>query len=206
MKRLFLFLFVIMLTGCTKGENSYPTIQDKLMAMESYSTDCKLTYISNKGETVYETKQIAAQDGRYRIETQKPDEYKNNIVMFDGKMVWHYNPNLENNKISVNPPDKAARREILIFSFMENYVKSKDVGVETANLDESRCTVLEAKLAGNNKLLSTEKLWIDNETQTPLQLVIYDENNKERIVAEFSNFVYNCNLDEKDFKINKQGV
>lgn len=203
MKRLFLFLFVIMLTGCTKEANSYPTIQDKLMAMESYSTDCKLTYISNKGETVYETKQIAVQDGRYRIETQKPDEYKNNIVMFDGKMVWQYNPNLENNKISVNPPDKAARREILIFSFMENYVKSKDVGVETANLDESRCTVLEAKLAGNNKLLSSEKLWIDNETQTPLQLVIYDENNKERIVAEFSNFVYNCSLDEKDFKINK---
>lgn len=203
MKRLFLFLFIMLLTGCIKSENSYPTIQDKLMAMESYSTDCKLTYISNKGETVYETKQIAAQDGRYRIETQTPEEYKNNVVMFDGKMVWQYNPNLENNKISINPPDKAARREILLFSFIENYVKSKDVGVETANIDESRCTVLEAKITGDNKLLSTEKLWIDNESQNPLKLVIYDEDNKERIVAEFSNFVYNYSLDEKDFKISQ---
>lgn len=203
MKRLFLFLCILILTGCTKSQNSYPTIQDKLMAMESYSTDCKLTYISNKGETVYETKHKAERDGRYRIETSKPDEYKDNIVMFDGKMVWHYNPNLKDNKISINPQDKASRREILLFSFIENYVKSKDVGVETANLDESRCTVLEAKLAGNSKLLSTEKLWVDNESQNPLRLVIYDENNKERIVAEFSNFVYNCNLDEKDFQIDK---
>ena len=203
MKRLFLFLCILILTGCTKSQNSYPTIQDKLMAMENYSTDCKLTYISNKGETVYETKHKAERDGRYRIETSKPDEYKDNIVMFDGKMVWHYNPNLKDNKISINPQDKASRREILLFSFIENYVKSKDVGVETANLDESRCTVLEAKLAGNSKLLSTEKLWVDNESQNPLRLVIYDENNKERIVAEFSNFVYNCNLDEKDFQIDK---
>lgn len=203
MKRLFLFLCILILTGCTKSQNSYPSIQDKLMAMESYSTDCKLTYISNKGETVYETKQKAARDGRYRIETSKPGEYKDNVVMYDGKMVWHYNPNLKENKISINPPDKASRREILLFSFIENYVKSKDVGVETASLDESRCTILEAKLAGSNKLLSTEKLWIDNESQSPLKLVIYDEDNKERIVAEFSNFVYNCNLDEKDFQINK---
>ncbi len=203
MKRLFLFLCILILTGCTRSQNSYPTIQDKLMAMESYSADCKITYISNKGETVYETGHKAVRDGRYRIETSKPDEYKDNVVMYDGKMVWHYNPNLKDNKISINPQDKASRREILLFSFIENYVKSKDVGVETASLDESRCTVLEAKIAGGNKLLSTEKLWVDNESQNPVQLVIYDENNKERIVAEFSNFVYNCNLDEKDFQINK---
>lgn len=203
MKRLFLFLCIMILTGCTKANNSYPTIQDKLMAMESYSADCKITYISNKGETVYETKQFACRDGRYRIETAKPDEYKNNVVLYDGKMVWQYNPNLKDNPISVNPPDKAARREILLFSFIENYVKSKDVGVETLALDESQCTVLEAKLAGGNKLLSSEKLWVDNESQTPLKLVVYDENNKERIVAELSNFVYNCNLDENIFQISK---
>lgn len=203
MKRLILFLFVLMMTGCTKAENSYPTIQDKLMAMTSYSADCKLTYISNKGETVYETNMIAAQDGRYRITTKSPEDYKDNVVMYDGNMVWQYNPNLKENKISVNPPDKASRREIILFSFLENYVKSKDVGVESANIDESRCTVLEAKLAGGNDLLSYEKLWVENESGAPLKLVIYDCENKERIVAEFGNFVYNYSLKDDDFKILK---
>ena len=49
--------------------------------------------------------------------------------------------------------------------------------------------------------MSTEKLWIDNETKTPQKLIIFDKDNKERIVAEFSNFVYNCNLKDKDFSI-----
>lgn len=201
MKKLILILIILTMTACVKSQNQYPTIQDKLMAMTSYQTDCNIIYISNKGQREYTTKQTAANDGRYRIETQNPQEYKDNVIVYDGKMVWHYNPNLKDNKISINPPDKAARREIILFSFIENYVKSKDVSLTTASLNESMCTVLEAKLPGNNEFMSTEKLWIDNETQTPQKLIIYDSNNKERIVAEFTNFVYNCNLKDSDFSI-----
>ena len=195
MKKVFLLL---MLTACSQGRTAYPTIQEKLTSMESYKTDAALTYISDKGETKYSTSQIADKSGRYRIETSQPEDI-GNIVMYDGKMVWQYDPNLENNKISVNPPDKAARREIIIFSFLENYVKSKDVSLGVASLDESLCTVLEAKIPGDNRLLSTEKLWVDNETQNPVRLVIYDSENKERIVAEFTNFEYNYPIDDNTF-------
>ncbi len=203
MKRLFLFLAILLMTGCMSGKKSYPSIQDKLMAMSSYSADCTLTYISNKGETVYKATQLASSDGRYRIKTSSPENYRDNVVLYDGNMVWHYNPLVKENKISVDPPDKASRREIILFSFMENYVKSKDVGIESASLDESLCTVLEAKLAGDSPLLCTEKLWVDNKTQLPVRLVIYDSENNERIVEEFENFVYNCNIGEKDFTLDK---
>lgn len=206
MKRLFLFIIAILtLAGCKTDEKAYPTIQDKLMAMESYSTKCKLTYISNKGERVYDADIKATNDGRYIIKTSSPEEYKNNIVMYDGKLIWHYNPNLENNKISITPPDSGARREIILFNFIENYVKSNDTDVETASLEQSRCTVLEAKLPQESKLFALEKLWIDNESQNPVKLVIYDKNNKERIVAEMSEFVYNVKLEDSDFQIHKQG-
>ncbi len=198
MKKVFLLLMMLMLTACSQGRTAYPTIQEKLTSMESYKTDAALTYISDKGETKYSTSQIADKSGRYRIETSQPEDI-GNIVMYDGKMVWQYDPNLENNKISVNPPDKAARREIIIFSFLENYVKSKDVSLGVASLDESLCTVLEAKIPGDNRLLSTEKLWVDNETQNPVRLVIYDSENKERIVAEFTNFEYNYPIDDNTF-------
>lgn len=206
MKRLILFILAVIMTGCAGAENRYPSIQDKLMAMESYYAECTLTYISNKGETKYETRQIVSCDGRYRVETDKPDEYKNNIVMYDGNMVWHYAPNIKDNKISVNSHDKAGRREILIYTFMENYVKSRDTGVETASYDESMCTVLEADIQGENNILAYEKLWVDNESQNPVKLVIYDGENNERIVAQFSKFVYNYNLKDSDFKLpeNKQ--
>lgn len=203
MKRLFLFFLILLLGGCSLMQKEYPSIQDRLMAMTSYSTDCKLTYISNKGETIYETTQIADNNGRYKVETSSPEQYKNNIVLFDGNLVWQLNPNLKENQISINPPDKASRREIILFSFIENYVKSKDTTVQTSSLDESKCTVLEAIIPGDNNMLSKEKLWIDNESKNPIKLIIYDKEGKERIVAEYSKFVYNCKIDDKTFVIEK---
>lgn len=199
MKKIIILLMLLLLPACAQNRTAYPTIQEKLTSMESYRTDAELTYISGKGETQYTASQIADKSGRYRIETSKPEEYTGNIVMYDGKMVWQYNPSLKDNKISVNPPDKAARREIILFSFLENYVKSKDVSLSVASLDESLCTVLEAQIPGDNKLLATEKLWVDNETQNPVRLVIYDSENKERIVAQFSNFEYNYPIDDNTF-------
>ncbi len=201
MKRIFYVLMIVMLCGCSQGKKAYPTIQEKLTMMESYKTDAELTYISNKGETKYTTVQTADKEGRYRIETSAPEDCKGNVVMYDGKMVWQYDPKLADNKISVNPPDKASRREIILFSFLENYVKSKDVSIGAASLDESMCTVLEARIPGNNRLLASEKLWVSNETQDPVRLVIYDNENKERIVAEFANFEYNYSIDEDTFTI-----
>lgn len=203
MKKILLILMTILLSACSQGKNAYPTIQEKLTAMESYRTGVQLTYISSKGETKYTAVQTAAKDGRYKIETSEPEEYRDNVVMYDGKMVWQYNPQLENNKISVNPPDKASRREIILFSFLENYVKSKDVSVGAASLDESLCTVLEAQIPGDNRLMATEKLWVNNETQDPVRLVIYDSENKERIVAEFTDFEYNYPIDDNTFVLKK---
>lgn len=203
MRKILILLMLLLLPACASDKTAYPTIQEKLTAMESYKTDAVVTYISNKGETKYTTSQIADKAGRYRIETSKPEDYTGNIVMYDGKMVWQYNPNLENNKISVNPPDKASRREIILFSFLENYVKSKDVSLGVASLDESLCTVLEAQIPGNNKLLATEKLWVDNESQDPVRLVVYDSEGKERIVAEFTNFEYNYPIDDDTFVLKK---
>ncbi len=201
MKKILLLLMTIFLLGCSQGKKAYPTIQEKLTAMESYKTDAELTYISDKGKTQYTATMTAAKDGRYIILTSKPEDYKGNIVMYDGKMVWQYDPKLEDNKISVNPPDKASRREIILFSFLENYVKSKDVSLGVASLDEGLCTVLEAQIPGNNALMSTEKLWVNNETQDPVKLVIYDSENKERIVAEFTNFEYNYSIDDNTFTL-----
>ncbi len=199
MKKILLILMLAVLTACTQGRTAYPTIQEKLTSMESYKTEAAVTYISDKGETEYITSQTADNTGRYKIEVSKPEDYTGNVIMYDGKMVWQYNPRLENNKISVSPPDKAARREIILFGFLENYVKSKDVSLSVASLDESLCTVLEAQIPGDNKLLSSEKLWVDNETQDPVRLVIYDSENKERIVAQFTDFEYNYPIDDDTF-------
>lgn len=197
-------IMMILATGCTSSKkddvSAYEKIQNKLIKMETYQCEATVKYISNKGENEYDTKQFCKTTGEYRIETIFPKDVEGNIVLFDGKMIWQYNPRVEG-KISLNTPDKPARHEILLSSFMENYVKSHDVSVETADFGDGRSTVLEAKIPGDEKYFSSEKLWIDNETFLPVQLIIYDQDEKERIIVTYKTFEYNVKLDDGLFKI-----
>lgn len=203
MKKIIIILSLFLLCSCgLKPIEGYESIQDKLMTMESYCTNAKITYINNKGEDSFDTIYYATKDGKYRMELLQPQDYKDNIILFDGKMVWHYNPSIEQ-KVQVDAPDKPQRQELSLFTFLENYVKSQEVTVESANLDEGLCTVLEAEIPGDNKFLSTEKLWVSNEDMLPVRLVIYNEEGKEKIIVEFSDFKYNCEIDETKFTIDK---
>lgn len=203
LRLIFLLTTLTLLCGCSKSGNisDYDKVHNHLMALESYTADTEICYISNKGENTYTAKQYAQADGRYRLETTSPEEYNGCVLLFDGKMIWQYNPSAGDNKIKVNAPDKPERAELILFNFMENYVKSKDVGIETSSVDESLCTVLEAKIPGDNKFLSTEKLWIDNQTLAPKKLVIYDCDSKEKVVVNYNNFEYNCEIEQSKFAL-----
>ena len=202
LKKSFFIMFVLALAGCSNASDTdeYANIQDKLVNMESYSCEAEVTFYSNKGENKYTINQQAKNDGRYFLETTSPDNVKGNIILFDGNMLWQYNPNLDS-KISVGDKDKMERKEICLFTFLENYLKSKDVALETANIDESIYTILEAKIPGGNKYFDSEKLFINNETKAPERLVIYDTEGKERILVTYNNFVYNPEIEDSKFNV-----
>ena len=202
LKKSFFIMFVLALAGCSNASDTdeYANIQDKLVNMESYSCEAEVTFYSNKGENKYTINQQAKNDGRYFLETTSPDSVKGNIILFDGNMLWQYNPNLDS-KISVGDKDKMERKEICLFTFLENYLKSKDVALETANIDESIYTILEAKIPGGNKYFDSEKLFINNETKAPERLVIYDTEGKERILVTYNNFVYNPEIEDSKFNV-----
>ena len=202
LKKSFFIMFVLALAGCSKASDTdeYANIQDKLVNMESYSCEAEVTFYSNKGENKYTINQQAKNDGRYFLETTSPDSVKGNIILFDGNMLWQYNPNLDS-KISVGDKDKMERKEICLFTFLENYLKSKDVALETANIDESIYTILEAKIPGGNKYFDSEKLFINNETTLPERLVIYDTEGKERVLVTYNNFVYNPEIEDSKFNV-----
>ncbi len=197
-------IFLIIFSGCTQKISDYDKLQKKLMEMECYSCDAEVKYISNKGESSYQTKQLALSDGRYKIETTAPDEVKGGIILYDGKMIWQYNPQIKS-KVSLNTPDKPERTQINIFTFLNNMVKSQDVSVESATMDESLYTVFEAKIPGMSKFFSTEKLWLENKSMLPVKLEIYDTDGKTRVEVSFENFKYNPKIDESVFSVDNLG-
>jgi len=197
-----LFLAIPMIfAGCAKKESTpMEKIQERLGSVKSYECSASLTRISNKGSNTYGTKQYYKNTGQYRLELTSPDDVAGNFTVYDGKIVTQYNPHCQK-KIMRDVPENQARNELFLNSFFKNYMNSEDVTVETVSVDESACTVLEAKMQGGNRNMESEKLWINNDTLKPVKLVIYDENKKERYVLEYGNFEYDVQLSDDVFTV-----
>ncbi len=193
-------LFV--LSGCAKDSPQTPmaAIQQQLTEMEGYTCLATLTRTSNKGETSYETRQSYRKDGAYRLEILSPETVAGNYTVFDGKTVCQYNPKMQERIVYDVAPSKQ-RNALFLGNFLENYLQSEGVSIESAALDESRCTVLEAIIPSDDPSMASEKLWIDNETLLPVRLIIYDADGAECLRLDYTSFTYNPHFDENLFEI-----
>lgn len=190
------------LSGCKKEDplSELETIQKQLTEMDGYYCTATLTRTSNKGETVYGTKQYAKSTGEYRLELTSPESVAGNYTVFDGKRICQYNPKLDN-KLIKDVPESQQRNELFLGQFIKNYMQSEGVGVEAAALDESQCIVLEAVIPGSDSALASEKLWVDRETFLPKRFVLYDADGNERYRLDFGEFIYNPEFEEDLFVI-----
>ncbi|WP_313526404.1 LolA family protein [Anaerotignum sp.] len=195
-------LLLLGVSGCTKEEplSELETIQKQLTEMEGYYCTATLTRTSNKGETVYGTKQYAKSTGEYRLELTSPESAAGNYTIFDGKQICQYNPRLDS-KLIKDVPESQHRNELFLGQFIKNYMQSEGVGVEAAALDESECIVMEAVIPGSDSALATEKLWVDRGTFLPKRFVLYDSNGQERYRMDYEEFVYNPDFEEELFQI-----
>ena len=196
-----LLVGLLLLSACGTGLNqsAYEKIHSQLLKMETYEATAAVTFVSNKNSHEYETLQQCKSSGEYRIEVTGPEKVAGNVTIFDGKVICQYNGRTEG-KMSIASAEAPERAEIFLTSFVRNYIKSQEVSVSAANMDDSACTVLEATIPGEHPYLRTEKLWVDNETLKPVRLVIYDPDGGERILVTYRSFEYNKVLEDAIFK------
>ena len=181
-------------------KTAYEKVHDMLINLQSFRSEATVRFISNKNENEYTTLQHGRINGIYRIEIVSDDMANGSVTIFDGENILQFNPRI-GGQVLVSHTENQERSEILLTSFIRNYFTSKEVTVSVSNLGESRCTVLETLIPGNHPYLYSQKLWIDNETLAPVQLVIYDEQGSERIVVTYKSFEYNIDLEDSLFTV-----
>ena len=180
--------------------SAYERIHRQLMSMESFAAQATVTYISNNNSHTYETIQHARISGEYRIEVTAPQNVAGNTTVFDGTTISQFNPRVDG-RISQTTHETPERLEILLTSFVRNFITSQEVSVTAAALDEGLTTVLEATIPGDHPYMATQSLWVNNETRIPIQMKIFDQNGTERIIVIFNSFEYNVNIDDSMFQI-----
>lgn len=194
---------LVILSGCTgeKNVSDYDRIHKRLVEMTGYEAVCEVTYHSPGGEDKLVIKQSADASGRYRLEGEKPEETSGSTILYDGNMLWLYNPNVKS-RIKVSAAEKDKRRELILFTFMKNETRAGEEPVtDAASGDGADCIVFEAEIPGGDESYASEKLFVDSEEGNPIRLVIYDSKGEEYISEEFSDFVYNPEFDADEFKI-----
>jgi len=180
--------------------SAYEKIHRQLLSMESFMAQTTVTYISNNNTHVYETTQHAKTSGEYRIEVTSPPNVAGNITVFDGVTISQFNPRVDG-RVSQTTLESPERLEILLTSFVRNFIRSQEVSITAANVDESAATVIEAQIPGEHPYMAISKLWVNNETQLPMQMIIYDANNAERVIVIYNSFEYNIDIDDSMFKV-----
>jgi len=197
----------LILAACGGGErvdaSAYERIHRALMGMESFAAQASVTYISNNNQHTYETIMAARASGEYRIEVVGPAQVAGNTTVFDGTTITQFNPNVAG-RILTTTTEAPERVEILVTQFMRNFINSNDVAISAATVDESLTTVLEASIPGDHPHMATSRLWVNNETLRPVQLIVFDGGGNERIVVVFSQFEYNVNLADEIFQITEE--
>lgn len=196
------FSLLFTIAACSREEplSELESIQKQLAEMQGYTCTATLTRTNDRGEQTYETKQYCKSTGEYRLELTAPENVAGNYTVFDGERICQYNPRLDSSIIR-DIPESQHRNELFLSQFIQNYMQSEGVSVETAALDESRCIVLEAIIPGNDAALASEKLWVDRESLLPVRFMIYDAEGEERYSMDYSSFEFDPQFDDALFTI-----
>jgi len=200
---LLLFLLVFLCAcGLHKQDtrNAYEKVNDMLTNLKSYRSCVKIKYISNKNTNTYDMIQQCKASGEYKLELKSPENVAGNITLFDGNTIYQFNAKT-NDKISIAYQESMQRSELLLISFVKNYNQSLKTCVSIANINKNKYTILDAEIPGEHPYFNSERLFVNNNTLAPEELIIYDKNKSERIIITFENFEYNIELKDSIFKI-----
>jgi outer membrane lipoprotein-sorting protein len=211
MRKSLLWLLMGMLlfsTACVGGgrgnrqqeQSAYEKVQRSLVELKSYRARATVEYKANKGSNMYETIQHCRATGEYRVEVTGPERVAGSVTCSDGQRIYQYSTRV-NGSVSLLVKESQERSEIFLTSFIKNYLSSQNVSISVANMEESQCTILEATIPGNHPYLATQKLWVDNESLKPIQMIIYDPDGAERIIITYQAIEYNVELDNSLFTI-----
>jgi len=190
---------LIHLCGCGDAAGGEPDIKEKITSMNSYSCNASINVKSNKGENNYSVHISWDKSGKYKIQTYEPEILNGNVILFDGKGLWQYNPNMES-KISLQKTggDFDGKSKIFISEFMKSYLNGNDSSEEETFYNGKKYNVLLANI-GAGKYFVYQKLWIDTEEEVPFRLQTFDDKDNVIFSADFSDFKFDVKFSDDEF-------
>jgi outer membrane lipoprotein-sorting protein len=200
-----LIIVCVVFTGCgvLKPEKNFEKMSKRLLKLTAYTCDVTMRVTNNKSTMEYKLKHFYKSPDKYRVEILAPKELEGQVTIYNGSSSYIYHPGINQYLVTENFSG-SVEYNAFIGSFMDHIRKTDDIKVSIEKEGEKELIVLEFEVLEPNNYMRMEKLWIDAEAIVPIKAEIYGNDGKTTVSVGYNNFVYNPNLDDRDFIITNE--
>ena len=184
----FLLSMAITFYGCGMQKNTVKTSSDFFKDLKQYEASVSVTFLKDKQPNKIKMKQIAKADGTYEMTILEPEHMQDVKFICDGQKVTQYFPSINQ---SIEQKISIAQNEILLTSFAARYLTNENIKEQEVQLDGKKMITYEMPIEGNFRYLSKEKIWLEEKSLKPVQMVLYDEEGNITIEVIYNEFKYN---------------
>lgn len=191
MRSVIIAVFLALMTNlCSCGGSTadmHGRIHSRFYTMPSYTAQCEMTVYSNKTENKYEF--VCTYDGtanRYRV------DYPDISVILSENDV-----RIIRDDSIVNVPSDEGHMLMFVNTFFESYYAGESTALSVSGGDNSGYTELEAELMHPTAFGHRMKLWIDNKTVLPHNMIVYDKTGRQTLAVRFNSFEIRKSVEEK---------
>lgn len=192
-KRIILMNMLLLLAfafyGCNGAKGtSIHSERNFFKELKQYESEVTVTFLKDKQPNEMKMKQIANMNGSYEWTVIEPEHLKDVKVSFDGNQITEYFPSV-NKTLEVK--GSTAQNEIVLTHFVSRYLTNENIKEQEIQLNGKSVHTYEMPIEGGFKYLSKEKLWLDEKSQLPLKMEIYDDTGNITIEVVYKDFKFN---------------
>lgn len=175
--------------GCNEANKaSFHSTGDFFKEFKQYESEVTVTFLKDKQPNEMKIKQVADMNGSYECTVIEPAHLKGTKVSYDGNQMTEYYPSLDK---TMEVKGSSAKNEILLTNFVGRYLTNENIKKQELQLNGKTISTYEMPIEGDFKYLSKEKLWLDEKSQLPLKMVIYDVAGNITIEVVYEDFKFN---------------
>ena len=185
---LFLLMIAFTFYGCNQSDKVLiHSERNFFKELKAYESEATITFLKDKQPNKIKMKQVASMKGTYEFTVIEPEHLKGVKVSSDGHQITEYYPNL-NKTVSVK--ESSVQNEVLLTSFISRYLTNENIKKQEIQSNGKSISTYEMPIEGDFKYLSKEKIWLDERSQLPLKMEIYDHTGNVTIEVIYEDFKF----------------
>lgn len=200
-KILMLALSLFFLTGCVKNDINtvVKKFSDSVNNSSSYKLLAKMKIIGDEEEFNYSLDVSFLKDNYYKVILNNTDNNHKQIILKNDDGVYVITPSLNKSfKFDSSWPNNSSQA-YLLNSLLKDINNDRKIKLK----EENNMYIITSKVDyPNNEELIKEKIYF-NKNMKLSKVIVFDKNEKERIIVDFNKINMKQDLSEEDFKIDE---